>query len=345
MKVKVLFDVAKAWTVGHAPELLLAAGAGSFVATVIYASKSTLKAQDILYDHQCGLEDIKVAKEIAEEEIEQANEENREIEVAYSDEDYKKDKITLYTKTTLQIAKTYALPAGLGALSLACFFGAYGIMKKRYTVVVAAYNALSTSFAAYRQRVIADKGQDADTYYLTGVKPKEITVKDEGGIKEKKKVLPVLPDGSMASPYAFKFGKYKENGERNNQWQGEHMLDMAYILGQQDYLNDQLYLRCAFNKNHEVIKRGAIMLNEIRDLLGEDPTSTGAVVGNRFSNGEPGCNGFIEFNVMESSEIDPETGAEIPCYWINPNVDGMIFDLLDQFEKNPFQPAHYLGDD
>lgn len=337
-KVKVLFNVAKAWTSSHAPELLLAAGAGSFVATVICASKATLKAQDVLLDHQGQREDIEMAKEISQEEAENG-------EVAYTDDDYRKDKITLYTQTGLALAKAYAIPAGLGALSLACFFGAYGIMKKRYTVVVAAYNALSQSFALYRQRVIEDKGQDADTYYMTGVKPKEITVKNEDGTKEKKKVLPTLPNGEIASPYSFKFSKYKENGEKNNQWQGEHMLDMAYILGQQDYLNDQLYLRSLFNKNHEVIKRGAVMLNEIRDLLGEDPTSTGAVVGNRFSNGEPGCNGFIEFNVMETSEIDPETGSEIPCYWINPNVDGMIFDLLDQFEKVPFAPVSYLGDD
>lgn len=341
MKVKVLFDVAKAWTGSHLPEILLAAGAGSFVATVICASKATLKAEDILIEHQFKKDEIEEAKET--QDVAVINGEPSEEDI-YTEEDYKKDKITLYTQTSLKIAKTYAVPVGLGALSLACFFGAYGIMKKRYTVVVAAYNALSTSFAAYRQRVIEDKGQDADTYYLTGVKPKEITVKDEEGNKEKKKVLPTLPNGEIASPYAFKFGKYKENGEHNKLYQGERILDMAYILGQQDYLNDQLYLRCMFNKDHEVIKRGAVMLNEIRDLLGEDPTPTGAVVGNRFSNGEPGCNGFIEFNVIESTEIDPETGSEIICYWISPNVDGMIYDLLGQFEKHPFRPVTN-GDD
>lgn len=338
-KVKVLFNVAKAWTCNHAPELLMAAGAGSFVATVICASRSTLKAEGILIDHQIKREEIEEAKGLPEVN------ENNELVQLYTEDDYKKDKITLYTQTGLAMAKTYALPVGLGALSLTCFFGAYGIMKKRYTVVVAAYNALANSFALYRQRVIEDKGKDADAYYMTGVKPKEVTVKNEDGTKEKKKVLPTLPNGDIASPYSFKFGKYKENGERNNQYQGEHVLDMAYILGQQDYLNDQLYLRCAFDKDHKVKKRGAVMLNEIRDLLGEDPTSTGAVVGNLFSNGEPGCNGFIEFNVIEGTEIDPETGNEISCYWINPNVDGMIFDLLDKFEKVPFAPVNYLGDD
>ena len=329
MKVKVLFSVAKAWTVKHSPELLMAAGAGSFIATVICASRATLKAEDVLIDYHIRRDEIEEAKEMGESE--------EEI-TTYTDDDYRKDKITLCSQTAFGMAKVYAIPAGLATLSLACFFGAYGIMKKRYTVVVAAYNALAESFALYRQRVIEDKGQDADAYYLTGAKPKEITVKKEDGTKEKKKVL-ILPNGEVASPYVFKFGKYKENGEKNRQYQGNHQLDLATILGQQDYLDDCLYMRSLFNKDHEVIKRGAVMLNEIRDLLGEDPTPTGAIVGNRFGNGEPGCDGLLRLRPIEATEIDPETGAEIDCYWINPNVDGMIFDLLDKMEEVPFVPT------
>ena len=81
------------------------------------------------------------------------------------------------------------------------------------------------------------------------------------------------------------------------------------------------------------------MLNEIRDLCGEDPNSTGAICGNRYGNGTPGANGYIDFRIIESKEIDPETGKEIPCLFINPNVDGMIWDLIDEKEKVPFQPS------
>ena len=108
-KVKVLFSVAKAWGIHHAPELLLAAGAGSFVATVICASRSTLKAQDILIDHREARDDIETALGLEDDN--------------YTEEDAKKDKVTLYTQTSLKIAKTYAIPVGLAALSLACFFG------------------------------------------------------------------------------------------------------------------------------------------------------------------------------------------------------------------------------
>ena len=212
-------------------------------------------------------------------------------------------------------------------------------MKKRYTTLAIAYSALSESFKLYRQRVIEDKGEDADLYYLTGNKPKEVTVKDGNGEKVKVKTL-TLPDGSVASPYAFKFSKYKENGELNHQWQNDPNLNRMYILGQQDYLNDQLYMRCLFDSKHRVLSRGCVFLNEARDYLGEDATTTGSVTGWRFSNGEPGCNGYIDFHLVESTEIDPETGKEIPCTFINPNVDGLIFDLVGQKEKVPFEPVY-----
>lgn len=322
--LKSMARVAKAGIVKHSPEILMGVGAVSFVGTVIVASRATIKAQDILYDHHEKLDDIKQA-------------ESMEI---YTEEDAKKDKITLYTQTTIAMVKDYAPAAGLGVLSLASFFAAFGIIKKRYTTLAIAYNALSESFALYRKRVIEDKGEEADLYYLTGQKIKEVTVKDEEGKKKKVKVLE-LPDGTeLASPYAFKFGKYRENGEKNKQWSNDPNYLRMYVLGQQDWLNDQLYMNCIFDDDHRVIKRGCVFLNEARVVLGEDPTTSGAVTGWRYSNGEEGCNGYIDFHMIEATEIDPADGKEIPCIIINPNVDGLIYDLVEQFEEIPFEPTY-----
>lgn len=322
--LKSIARVAKVGIVKHAPEILMGVGAVSFVGTVVVASRATIKAQDILYDHHEKLDDIKQAEAME----------------VYTAEDAKTDKIKVYTQTTLAMVKDYAPAAGLGVLSMTCFFGAFGIIKKRYTTLVIAYNALSESFALYRKRVIEDKGEEADLYYLTGQKVKEVTVKDEEGKKKKVKVLE-LPDGTeLASPYAFKFGKYKENGELNKQWSNDPNYLRMYVLGQQDWLYDQLYMRCVFDDDHRVIKRGCVFLNEARDVLGEDATTTGAVTGWRFSNGEEGCNGYIDFHMIEAMEIDPADGKEIPCIIINPNVDGLIYDLVEQFEEIPFEPTY-----
>ncbi|MBO4735004.1 MAG: hypothetical protein J5614_01285 [Paludibacteraceae bacterium] len=302
----------------HLPEELLVGGIISLAAALYSTAKGTVSAISTVEEHNLRRE---------------AMEEDEVIETNAI--------VRLYSHTSLELANDYAPAAAFTALSLACFCSSYGILKKRYVALGAAYTALNESFMLYRKRVIEDKGADQDIYYLTGVKPKSITVANEDGEKEKKKVLPELPDGSVASPYVFKFGKYKENGERNLQWQDNAILNMSYVMGHQDYLNDQLYCRCMFDKENRIIKRGAVMLNEIRDLLGEDANSVGSVVGNRFGNGEPGCNGYIDFRPIEGYEIDPKTGKEIPYIIINPNVDGLIYDLLDKFEEVPFK-ANYL---
>ena len=44
--------------------------------------------------------------------------------------------------------------------------------------------------------------------------------------------------------------------------------------------------------------------------------------------------------MIEATEIDPADGKEIPCIIINPNVDGLIYDLVEQFEEIPFEPTY-----
>lgn len=322
--LKIVSKTVGGWTVRHAPELLMVGGTVALGGSIIFSAKAGSETKEIVEDHKERLRDTKIA-------------------YARDEEVKKTDIVKVYGKTALNVTKTYAPAAGCGALAVACYFSAYGIIKKRYVALSLAYSALSESFNLYRQRVIDDKGREADLYYLTGEKPKTITVTNEDGTKEKKKVLNEI-NGQIVSPYAFKFSKYKENGDRNLQWQNNAMLNMSYVLGHQDYLNDVLYTRCIMNKDQEIVKRGSVMLNEVRDLLGEDPSSTGALVGWRFSNGEPECNGYVDFRVVEGIEKDPKTGADIPYILIDPNVDGMIYDLLDEFEKVPFKAdLHRIG--
>ena len=316
-KIKAIAKVAKQIIVQHSPEILMGLGAVTFIGTVVVASKETVEEQDILEFHQLALESTETYHDNGD----------------FDDAAYRKTRRQIYTNTIVDTAKNYIPTAVLGTTSLACFFGAFGIMKKRYATLVVAYTALEESFRTYRQRVIEDKGAEADLYYLTGSKVKEITVKDDEGNKTKQKQL-ILPDGTVASPYAFKFSKYREDGELNTQWSDNQQLNLSQALGQQDYLNNELYNRCVFDNHHRVLYRGTVMLNEIRDLLGEGPTEAGAVVGNRFSNGEPGCNGYIDFRIIEGED---EYG---PCLFINPNVDGLIFDLLGKKEVKPFEPKY-----
>ena len=322
--IKAFARVAKQTIVKHSPEILMVTGGVTFIATVIMASKETIDETEVLADHELALNEVEFDYEVGE----------------LDKKAYKKSRFNVYKHTALATTKNYAPAAVLGTVSLTCFFGAFGIMRKRYATLALAYGALEESFRKYRERVIEARGVDEDIYYLTGAKPKELTIKDSDGNKTKVKTL-ALPDGTIASPYAFKFSKYNEDGSLNTQWSDEQTSNLSYVLGQQDWMNNQLYCRNVFDDNHRVVIRGSVMLNEVRQLLGENPNSTGSVVGWRFSNGEPGCNGFIELRVTEATEKDPDDPSrDIPCLFINPNCDGMIYDLLGKVEEHPFEPEY-----
>ncbi len=305
------------WTKGHSTQLLFIGGIGSLGAALYSTGKATLKTQDILVDHKVNLDHVKETGD-------------------------KKEVGKLYLMTSLNVAKQFAAAAGWTALTILCFEGRYRIVNKQLVKVTAAYGALNESFKLYRQRVIDDQGNEKDVYYMTGVKPKTVTTKDpETGEKVKTQVVDFGNGVVIANPYAFKFGKYRDDGELNPYWQKNQTLNRAFLLGQIDYFNDQLYLRSIKDSKGRITKRGAVMHNEFRDACGQTQTTTGSVVGNRFSNGEPGCNGFIsEDCLIEGIEIDPETNEEIPCIYVNPNVDGMIYDLLDKFEDEPWYPNY-----
>ena len=179
--IKAFASVAKQTVIKYSPEILMGIGAATFVATVVSAAKETIKEQEILEEHQEALEDIEIMH--VDEYIEA---QDLDDDIYYLDDKaYKKSRRNLYLNTFKETTINYAPSVILGVTSLTCFFGAFGIMKKRYTTLVVAYTALEESFRAYRQRVIEDKGADADLYYLTGQKTKEITVKDENGQKIK----------------------------------------------------------------------------------------------------------------------------------------------------------------
>ena len=159
--IKALASVAKRTLIKYSPEILMGIGGVKFVATVIVASKETVEETEILVDHEVAIDDIEFDYE----------EENLDEKA------YKKSRRNVYLNTVKETTINYIPAVVLGTTSLACFFGAFGIMKKRYATLVVAYTALEESFRQYRQRVIESRGADEDIYYLTGSKPKELTVK------------------------------------------------------------------------------------------------------------------------------------------------------------------------
>ena len=272
----------------NAPEILLGVGIISFVGTVIYASKATLKADDILEEHKKSMDAIHEAVESAEE--------NPHLE--YSPQEVKKDTVTVYIRTAGKMATAYASAIALGSLSLFCFINAHNIQKNRYLTTAAAYNALDAAFKAYRKNVKEEYGEEADTRMRYSKKEKVVSEEDGKEVVTEKRV----PELSM---YARIFD------ESNKHWEDDAGQNLFFLRRRQQWLNDRL------------MSEGYLFLNDVYRELGFPPTQAGQYVGWLKHGSGDGYVDFIRQDQLSRAKIDFINGYE-KAIVLDFNVDGVI---------------------
>lgn len=268
----------------YSPTILLVVGIGTGVATVVTACKSTLKIQPKMNEHKKEIEAIKEKTE----------------------ENNKKELTAAYVSTVKDVAKEYAVPAGLGLISVASILGSHHILNGRVVGLTAAYTTCKNSFDDYRKRIIEKFGEDADENAKFGVEKK--TVPDEEDPKKEKTVR--VPDQvANVSPYAC----FYDNGSKG--WSKDAYSRLVFLMAQQKEANRRLY------------NRGHIFLNEVYDMLGHPRTSAGAIVGWRL-NGDG--DGYVDFGFLDSANEltrDFVNGIE-EAILLDFNVDGVIYDKI-----------------
>ena len=279
----------------HSPAILLVAGIGCGVAATVMACKETLKAEEILDKHEESMNTIREAEKIASE---------NENEV-YTQEEKTKDTITAYTKTFVEFIKLYGPSIALGAASVACILASYGIMRKRYLGVVAAFKSVSEAFKRYRKAVIDDQGLEADRIYFQG--GRKVEVKGKDGKKETTIAIP--EDVEEYSYYAKYFDASSREWEKDNP-----EYNLMFLKAQQEIANQMLQ------------SRGHLFLNEVYDLLDIPRTAAGAVVGWVKGNGD----NYVDFGIFNDDEATRRfiNGYE-DCVLLDFNVDGVILDLIE----------------
>ena len=127
----------------HSPEILVGAGVVGVVATTVLACKATLKVNAVTEEAKTNLKKIEVA---GEKGVTEAGE-------VYTKEDAEKETKIVYIQTGVKLAKLYALPVGLGAVSIAAILGGHNILRKRNIAISTAYAALFNDYKGYRSRV------------------------------------------------------------------------------------------------------------------------------------------------------------------------------------------------
>jgi hypothetical protein len=288
----------------HSPEILVAAGIGTGIVAAIVACKQTIKANDIVAEARKSLQNIEDVKELAA---------NNEVE--YTEENEQEDRKTIGMQVAVGMVKTYALPVGLGILSVTCILAGHHILKKRNVALAAAYSALSTDFMNYRKRVVNKYGKDVDFMLKNGLEKQivanQVIDPETGEVKETKEEV-LTYEGDKLSQYARVFDEVG-----STQWTPSADHNRAFLLMEQNYFNERIRTR------------GYIFLNEVYERLGFRPTKAGSVVGWVYQNADYEGIDFGIFTAHTQKAAEFLEGTE-PSIILDFNVQGDILSLVTE---------------
>lgn len=288
----------------HSPEILVVTGIGTGVIAAIIACKQTIKANDVVAEARKSLQNIEDVKELAA---------NNEVE--YTDENEQEDRKTIGMQVAVGMVKTYALPVGLGVLSITCILAGNHILKKRNVALAAAYSALSTDFMNYRKRVVNKYGKDVDFMLKNGLEKQivanQVIDPETGEVKETKEEV-LTYEGDKLSQYARVFDEVG-----STQWTPSADHNRAFLLMEQNYFNERIRTR------------GYIFLNEVYERLGFRPTKAGSVVGWVYQNADYEGIDFGIFTAHTQKAAEFLEGTE-PSIILDFNVQGDILSLVTE---------------
>lgn len=274
----------------HSPTILFAAGITGVVATAVMASKATLKLEATLEEAELQIERVRSAN----------------IK-GYSEEDRRKDLTVVYGRNAVAFAKLYAPAVIVGVGSIVCLTQSHRILTKRNAALTAAYAAVDKAFREYRERVVADVGEEYDKRWRYGTESVEV-VNPETGEKE---VGHKIKDPSAPSQYAVLWDQVN-----SSKWKSNMDSNQVFIKSQQMWANDLLKVQ------------GFVFLNDVYKMLGIEPTKAGQIVG--WVWGPEGKDNYIDFGVFKNGVWQGQrfVAGDAPGVWMDFNVDGNILDLI-----------------
>lgn len=295
---KVGFELKK-----HAPEILVVTGVIGAVSSAVLACRASTKVNSII---------DKTKKDIAV--IEECAAHPETLPEPYTKEDAKKDKLTVYAHTGLELAKLYGPALTLGAASITCILASNNILRKRSVAMAAAYATVDNGFKEYRQRVVDRFGEELDKELKYNIKAKEVDeiVVDENGDEKIQKTVVKEASINKKSDFARFFDESCIGWSKNPEF------NLMFLKRQESWANDLLKTK------------GYVFLNDVYEMLGMNKTQAGQNVGWWYSK-KPEHEGAncIDFGIYEACNRDAVNGYE-RTFLLDFNVDGNI---LYHFEK------------
>lgn len=290
------------------PEIMLVAGLIGVIGATVLACRATLKAKDIVEEHNNKIDELKAPIP-----------KPTETEGTYVAIVDKKEIRKVYLKTGLQLAKAYGPALAVETAAFALLIKSNSVQRDRLAGLTAAYITVDQAFKKYRQAVIEELGEEKDLEFKTGLKRQKIDAiveDEEGNEKLKKEEGLVLPDGRYISEYAKFFD------ESCPDWQKSPENNLHFLRLQQAAANEKLKIQ------------GHLFLNEVYDMIGLPRTKAGAVVGwlypaERYNSLQ--LNGFVDFGIYDmwanAKRADFVNGYERNIL-LDFNVDGCIYNYI-----------------
>jgi len=274
----------------HSPKILFAAGVVGMGATVVTACKATLRAEEVI--NKADETKAKIDLNVAHNE-------------SYTEADKKHDLWVVRRDLVTDFAKLYALPVGLGAVTLFCFTQAHRIQTKRIAGLSAALTLTAEAFEKYRERVREELGAEKDREFYYGVEEETIQTPTENGMKKTK----VKKEAGL-SGYARWFDQTNPNYNEHTPSLNEHFLNSQRIYA-----------------NRRLQTRGYLFLNEVYEPLGFEPTEAGQIVGwVRKSRG--GIDGYVDFGIGDWPTAEDFAYGRERAVLLDFNVDGEVAKLM-----------------
>lgn len=278
----------------HSPTLLFVGGVTGVVTAAVLACRATLKTEQVLVDHNLNLAEARSLRSDA---------------VYTDDSQYSKDVAFIYVQTAGEFCKLYGPSIVLGVASLTALTGSHRILSKRNAALTAAYSAVDQAFKQYRERVRNELGEEKDRQFRYGTSTKTVVEETDKGIK-KVDVTTFNKDG--ISGYAKLFD------ESNANWQPDVSVNLTFLRAVENQANNKLRVY------------GWVLLNDVYDALGYQPTTAGAVVGWTRDGGDK----QIDFGLNSDNPLveDFLLGLD-KSVLLDFNVEGPVFRAIDKYAE------------
>lgn len=292
-----MFKVKKA-----SPEICMFMGLGGLLGAAVLACRATLKAQNVVIDAKCEIEEI---HDSAGALVLDAQTERRELTKSYS-------------RAGLSLAKLYAPSVVLAGVSTGAIIKGNKIMRGRNVALAAAYASLDKFVKDYSGRVKERYGEEVERELRYGLKKEkvEVTVIDADGNEMVEKHTVKNPDPNARAdmnPCVFFYDQLHVKGFKK-----DSSYNLVTLKAQQAYACDLLKTR------------GHLFLNEVLDMIGIDRTIEGQSLGWVYDKDSPRSDNYVDFGFGDAADF---LNGYNDSVILNFNCDGDILQLMPSHQN------------